>query len=553
MNENINVTFDNGKVISVIRNSRICDIMSEFDVPTETILGAYVNNEICALTKTLLYDCEISPIVTNSLEGGKIYRRSLCLLLACAAHKIFPGKRLIVGSSIDRGYFYTFDDGKNVEPKQIEMLLTKMKNLVKQDLPIEPELVSYSQACRVLEEANLTETRKQLEFICMPAIVLDTIDGFVDMHYGPVVPSTGYLKVFDLMKYEQGFLLRYPSSTDMSKLQPFVDQPALAKVFAEYKEWGKRIGVTTVASLNEVCTEKHSMQDFVDVAETFQTKNISKIASQIAQKKSARVVLIAGPSSSGKTTTSKKLALELLAIGIKPKVISLDDYYAGIDRTPKDENGNPDFECLEALDVDLLNQNLLDMFDGKTVQLPSYDFHTSSQYFDESKKMNLKDDEILIMEGIHGLNPKLTAKIPDELKFKIYLSALTQLNLDDHARISTTDNRLIRRIVRDSRYRGRSASKTIASWESVTRGEKLHIFPYQNNADAVLNTALDYELAVLAGYAIPLLRCVKPQEKEYAVANDLLNFLFKFSHIPSSCVPPRSIIREFIGGSDFRY
>lgn len=387
----------------------------------------------------------------------------------------------------------------------------------------------------------------------MPSILLDTIDGFVDMHYGPVVPSTGYLKVFDLMKYGKGFLLRYPSSSDMTKLQPFVDQPALAKVFAEYKEWGKRIGVTTVASLNEVCTEKHNMQDFVDVAETFQTKNISKIASQIAQKKTARVVLIAGPSSSGKTTTSKKLALELLAIGIKPKVISLDDYYVGVNRTPKDENGNPDFECLEALDVDLLNQNLLDMFAGKTVQLPSYDFHTSSQYFDESKKMSLKPDEILIMEGIHGLNPKLTARIPDELKFKIYLSALTQLNLDDHARISTTDNRLIRRIVRDARYRGRSAAKTISSWESVTKGEKLHIFPFQNNADAVLNTALDYELAVLAGYAIPLLRCVKPQEKEYAVANDLLNFLFKFSHIPESCVPPRSIIREFIGGSDFSY
>lgn len=553
MNENINVTFENGKIISVTRNSRVLDILDEFDIPSEEILGAYVNNEISALTKPLLYDCKIRPILKNTNEGGKIYRRSLCLLLACAAHKIFPGKRLIVGSSIDHGYFYTFDDGKTIETPQIEMLLTKMKNLVKQDLPIEPELVSYSQACRIFEETNLSETRKQLEYICMPSILIDTIDGFSDMHYGPVVPSTGYLQVFDLMKYSRGFLLRYPSSEDMSKLQPFVDQPALAKVFSEYKEWGERVGVTTVASLNEVCSEKHHMQDFVDVAETFQTKNISKIASQIAEKKTARVVLIAGPSSSGKTTTSKKLALELLAIGITPKVISLDDYYVGIDRTPKDENGKPDFECIDALDIGLLNQNLIDLFEGKTVQLPSYDFHTSFQYFEEHKKMTLKENEILIMEGIHGLNPKLTAKIPDELKFKIYLSALTQLNLDDHARISTTDNRLIRRIVRDSRYRGRTAAATIASWQSVTKGEKLYIFPFQNNADAVLNTALDYELAVLSSYAIPLLRCVKPEQPEYGVATDLLNFLFKFTHIPESCVPPRSIIREFIGGSDFHY
>lgn len=553
MTENINVTFENGKTVSVKRFSRIMDIAADFGHKEENILGAFVNNEICGLNKSLEYDCTVSPILINSNEGAKIYRRSLCLILACAAHKIFPGKRLIVGSSIDRGYFYTFDDGKPVEQQQIDMLLTKMKNLVKQDLPIEIELVPHAAACKILEDENLVETRKQLEYMCPPAVHFDTIDGFSDMHYGPVVSSTGLLKVFDLMKYQDGFLLRFPSASDMTKLQDFQDQPALAKVFSEYKQWGKRIGITTVASLNEVCLSKHRAQDFVDIAETFQTKNISKIASQIAEKKSARVVLIAGPSSSGKTTTSKKLALELQAIGITPKVISLDDYYAGIDRTPKDENGKPDFECLEALDVELLNQNLLDMFAGKTVQLPSYDFHTSSQYFDEKKKMELKENEILIMEGIHGLNPNLTPKIPEELKFKIYLSALTQLNLDDHARISTTDNRLIRRIVRDSRYRGRSAAATIASWDSVTKGEKLHIFPYQNNADAVLNTALDYELAVLRTYAAPLLRCVKPEQKEYAKASELLNFLNKFSTLPPSVVPPRSIIREFIGGSDFRY
>jgi len=552
MSKTINVTLPN-KIITVKKSERICDFIAETGLPEESVLGALVNNKICGLNDSVEFDCSVEPLTANSPDGVKIYRRSLCLLLAAAAHKVFPGKRLIVGSSIDYGYFYTFDDGKEIEQSQIDMLLSKMKNMVKQDLPIETELVSHSQACAIFEEEKLTETRKMLDFNCPPGIVLDFIDGFYDMHYGPVVLNTGILKTFDLMKYGDGFLLRYPTSGDITKLKPFTDQPALSKVFSEYKAWGKRIGVTTVASLNELCLEKHSTQDFVDIAETFQTKNISKIASQIAERKSVRVVLIAGPSSSGKTTTSKKLALELQAIGITPKVISLDDYYAGLDRTPRDENGKPDFECLESLDIELLNQNLLDLFAGKEVQLPSYDFHTSSQYFEESKKMTLKENEILVMEGIHGLNPNLTPKIPDGLKFKIYLSALTQLNLDDHARISTTDNRLIRRIVRDSRYRGRSAAATIASWDSVTKGEKLHIFPFQNNADAVLNTALDYELAVLRTYAAPLLRCVKPNQKEYAKATELLNFLNKFSTIPGSCVPPRSIIREFIGGSDFRY
>jgi len=552
LSKTISVTLQN-KILSVEKSSSLKDFIYQCGLPEERIFGALVNNEICGLNHKVEFDCTVEPIIDNSHEGSKIYRRSLCLLLAAAAHKIFPGKRLIVGNSIDHGYFYTFDDDKEIVQSQIDMLLSKMKNMIKQNIPFETELFSHSQACRILEEEKLTETRKMLEFTCPPGIILDEIDGFYDLHYGPVVLSTGVLKAFDLMKYKDGFLLRYPESYDCSKLNTFVDQPALSKVFSEYKAWGKRIGVTTVASLNELCLSKHSTQDFVDIAETFQTKNISKIASQIAEKKTARVVLIAGPSSSGKTTTSKKLALELLAIGIVPKVISLDDYYAGIDRTPKDEKGNPDFECLEALDVELLNQNLLDLFAGKEVQIPSYDFHTSIPYFEESKKMVLKENEILIMEGIHGLNPKLTPKIPDELKFKIYLSALTQLNLDDHARISTTDNRLIRRIVRDSRYRGRSAAATIASWESVTKGEKLHIFPFQNNADAVLNTALDYELAVLRTYAAPLLRCVKPEEKEYAKAAELLNFLNMFSTIPPSVVPPRSIIREFIGGSDFRY
>ena len=319
-----------------------------------------------------------------------------------------------------------------------------------------------------------------------------------------------------------------------------------------YKEWGKRLGVTSVASLNKlVITRK--INDFIDITETLQEKCIGEIASKILQKKTARVVLIAGPSSSGKTTTSKKLALELQAMGYMPKVISLDCYYVDHDRTPLDSDGKPDYECLEALDIDLLNQNLVDLFAGKEVIIPSYDFSSVKPSFPEKNKMTLSDNEILIMEGIHGLNDKLTPKIPAEMKFKIYLSALTQLNLDDHNRIPTSDNRLIRRIVRDYQFRGKSAAGTIAMWPSVQRGEDLHIFPFQNNADAILNTALDYELSVLKVYAEPLLRCVKPSEPEYSEACRLLHFLESFASIAPTAVPPRSIIREFIGGSAFRY
>ena len=365
------------------------------------------------------------------------------------------------------------------------------------------------------------------------------------------MPSTGLINVFDIIKYNDGFLLRFPKHTEPDKLSEFHDQPKLFNIFKNYKEWGKKLGVTSAASLNQVIHDK-KVNDFISITETYQTKMISDIADQIQAKKSARVVLIAGPSSSGKTTTSKKLSLQLEARGYTPKVISLDNYYVGRAETPKDKNGNYDYECLEALNVRMLNENLVDMFNGKEIKLPSYDFHEGVSYF-KGDTMKLEDRDILIMEGIHGLNDKLTPLVAPELKFKIYLSALTQLNLDDHNRISTSDNRLIRRIVRDYNYRGKSAADTIAMWENVQNGERLHIFPFQNNADAMLNTALDYELAVLRVYAAPLLRCVSPLQKEYSEACRLLKFLDNFQTIPANAVPQDSIIREFIGGSKFKY
>jgi len=537
-------TFDYGtKVYSVLDN---------FNIPTDSIYAVKINNEVRSLEDQLQYTSTIEPVLNNSKTGSAIYRRSLCLLLATACHTLFPEKRLLVGHSLGHGYFYTFENEDEVSNDVINQLRKEMEKLIEQNIPITTKDISYKEATQLFEKLNLKETRKQLQFICEPSIKINTINDFSDIYFEPLVRSTGVLKVFDILQYKNGILLRFPRTSDPERLDLFKDEPKLYEIFSKYKEWGKRVNVTSAASLNQLIKQRQ-INDFIEITETFQQKNISNIASQIIEKGTVKVVLIAGPSSSGKTTSAKKLALELRAMGYQPKIISLDCYYLGRDKTPLDEEGKPDFECLEALNIELLNQNLVDLFAGKEVCIPSYDFHSGTSYFDENCKMTLEENEILIMEGIHGLNDKLTPKVPAEYKFKIYLSALTQLNLDDHNRISTSDNRLIRRIVRDNNFRGKPAAGTIEMWPSVTRGEELHIFPFQNNADAILNTALDYEFSVLRVYAAPLLRQVTPMEKEYSEARRLLNFLENFSTIPPTAVPPRSIIREFIGGSAFHY
>lgn len=540
------------KNLTVESGTQVFELLNNFSENSENIYAVKINNELCSLEKRLQYTSTLEPVLSSTKDGAAIYRRSLCLLLATAAHKLFPDTRLVVGHSLDYGYYYTFDADISLTEKEIESISTQMKELVSRNIPITTERISYEEATVLFEKLGLKETRKQLNYIGTPSIKINTIDDFSDIYFGPLVSSTGVLKTFELLKYGDGFLLRFPKKEDPNVLTKFVDQPKLFEVYKKYKDWGKRIEVTSAASLNELIAQR-KVNDFIDITETFQQKNISKIASQIVDRGTVRVVLIAGPSSSGKTTSAKKLALELQAMGYMPKVISLDSYYVGRDKTPKDENGEPDFECLEALNIELLNNNLMDLFAGKEINLPSYDFHTGTSYFEEGNTMKLAKNEILIMEGIHGLNNKLTPKVPAEYKFKIYLSALTQLNLDDHNRISTSDNRLIRRIVRDYNFRGKPAEGTIDMWPSVRKGEELHIYPFQNNADAVLNTALDYELSVLRVYAAPLLRRVTPLMPQYAEAQRLLSFLENFCTIAPTAVPNRSIIREFIGGSAFKY
>ena len=552
----ISITFiKDGKEITkklVPYGTPVSVITGNFGMLDREIYAVRISNEICPLDMPLTYDAVLEPIPAKSKDGAAVYRRSLCLMLAAAAHNLFPKARLLVGHSLGYGYYYTLEGAKKITDKEIKQLTDEMNSLVAKDIPITTETIPYAKAAELFEKLNLVETRKQIKFNCTPTIKINTIGDFSDLYFGPLVLSTGVLKTFELMKYGEGFLLRFPKSSDPDKLTKFEDQPKLFDIYSKYKEWGKRMNVTSAASLNELIA-KRKINDFIEITEIYQQKNISKIASQIVDKKTVRVVLIAGPSSSGKTTSAKKLALELQAMGYQPKVISLDCYYVGHDKTPLDADGKPDYECLEALNIELLNNQLVDLFNGKEVTIPSYDFHTGTAYFEDKNKLTLSDNEILILEGIHGLNDKLTPKVAPELKFKIYLSALTQLNLDDHNRISTSDNRLIRRIVRDNNFRGKPAAGTIEMWPSVRRGEELHIFPFQNNADAVLNTALDYELSVLRVYAAPLLRQVTPMQKEYAEARRLLQFLENFATISPSAVPPRSIIREFIGGSAFKY
>lgn len=545
------ITYCNENKITVDNEISAKEILEKFNLDVNTLAGIKINNEVCSLSQKIEFDANIEPVFFNSAEGAAIYRRSLCLLLATAAHKLFPGKKLLVGHSLGYGYYYTIDSENKITNDDIENLKAQMFALVEKNIEITQKYVSYSQATELLENLGLIETRKQLNYLCKSKILLNNLDDFSDIYFGPLVLTTGVLKTFDLIKYQDGFLLRFPSSKNPDKLTEFEDVPQLFNVYKKYKEWGKRLGVTSTASLNEIVS-KRKTKEFIDITETLQAKQIADIADKIHERKSVKVVLIAGPSSSGKTTTSKKLSMQLKVLGYQPKVIELDTYYLNRGETPKDENGDYDYECLEALDVKQLNEDLVNLFAGKEVKLPSYNF-TEGKRFYSGKVTKLEENDILIMEGIHGLNDKLTPLIPKEQKFKIYLSALTQLNLDDHNRIPTSDNRLIRRIVRDSQFRGKTAAETISMWPSVQRGENLHIFPFQCKADVMLNTALDYELAVLKVYALPLLQCVTPLQKEYAEASRLISFLENFSPIPVTNVPGQSIIREFVGGSEFKY
>jgi uridine kinase len=534
-----------------------------FGVPVDTftesfgsipggLAAARINNEVLPLSTRLEVNCVLEPVPLDSIDGAMIYRRSLAFLLAVAARELFPKRGLYVGHSLGNSYYYTFADGKKPGPGEVDALEREMNSLVQDNLPITFGYMAYAEALALFEHNRQSDTLLLFEQRSESKVQVNECRGFVDLYVEPLVPRTGLLTAFKLMAYQDGFLLRFPGSGRGTVLDPFEDSPSLFSVYHEYKKWGRIVGVQAVGHLNHLVANR-TIKDYIRVAEAFQAKKLSDIADRIYERRgSVRVILIAGPSSSGKTTTAKRLSIDLKVMGMVPIAVSLDDYYLNTDRTPRDEKGDPDYECLEALDVPYLNEQLLALLNGEEVEIPSYDFKIGMRKAG-GRKIRMDSQSILIMEGIHGLNDALTPQIEHDRKFKLYVSALTQLNLDDHNRIPTSDNRLLRRMVRDNQFRGTGAARTFKMWPGVQRGARKYIFPFQDGADAAFNSALDYELAVLKVYAEPLLRSVKPNMSEYAEAVRLLTFLENFAPIPPQYVPGHSILREFIGDSEFKY
>ncbi|MBK9050937.1 MAG: nucleoside kinase [Chloroflexi bacterium] len=510
------------------------------------VVAALVNNRLRELSRPLTHDAELVPLTTGNSDGMRIYRRSLSFLMIAAAHECFPHHHISVEHSMPfGGYYCEVEDAPTFTDDDLARLNERMHQLVAADLPIQQVQVPLDEALALfrhwndLEKADLFAKRRK------DYLTLYELNGVRDYFHGFMVPRTSYLDLFELRRYSNGFILQYPRRSDPDHLQPFEDEPRLAKVFQDYNDWLKIIGVPSVASLNQAIGRGRS-QEVVLIAEALHDRQLANIASEIAERR-ARVVLISGPTSAGKTTFSKRLAVQLMTHGLQPVAIGMDDYFVSRDLTPRDEEGNYDFEIITALDLPLFQAHLSQLLIGETIIQPRYNFHTGQREWGST--LNIGAEHVLILEGIHGLNPLLVGDMPQQSMYRIFISAFTQLNLDRHNRIPTTDTRLLRRIVRDAAHRGYSATDTIRRWPSVRRGEKRHIFPHQNNADVFFNSALVYELSILKSLAQPLLLQVETGTPERVEANRLLAFLQWFDPLPLDNVPNDSILREFAGGS----
>ena len=530
------------------------EVAIEFGVKLQhPILGAMVNNELKELEYEVYTPKSIMFIDITHPAGMRMYQRSLFFVMQKAVGEIVQGGRISIEHSVSKG-FYCEINGID-SPLDLPLIFSigdKMRDIIEQDLPIRRDKVLTEDAVKLFndigqkERANLFKTRSKLY-----TSVYYT-NGLADYFFGCLVPSTGYLKVFDLVKYYRGMLLMVPKRTKPDELEDIVLQNKMFDIFQEYKEWVDIIGVSNVAAINQQVSEGRT-SELIKISEALHERKVIQIADQIInRKKEVRIVLIAGPSSSGKTTFAKRLSIQLKVAGLKPYNISLDNYFVDREKTPLDEHGEYNFEALGALDIDYFNQNLVQLLKGDEVELPKFSFETGKRFFDGTK-LCIEDNGIIIIEGIHALNPDLTPLIETNKKFQIYISALTSLSIDGTNRIPTTDNRLIRRIVRDFRYRGYSAHETISRWNSVRRGEDLNIFPYQENADVMFNSALLYEFGILRTYAEQIIRDVPMNVPEYAEARRLVKFLSFFVRIPDKEIPPNSILREFLGGSTFNY
>lgn len=518
----------------------------------EPIALVIVNGKIRELMKRVDRDCELEFATYGDSIGHKTYVRSAIMLLMKAIKDVAGFEAAAatkVEFAIGAGYYCRFRRNVSLDEKQIVRVKERMQELVEADLPVTKKAYPAEEAIRLFEKYGMMDKVKLFRYRRSSTINVYCLGDYFDYYYGYMLPSTGYVRAFDLMKYEDGMILLLPEQAAPEVLPVFEPRKKLFQTLLQACQWGEQIGIDTVGDLNDQICEGN-IADMILVQEALQERRIGEIARDIARRGGVKFVMIAGPSSSGKTTFSHRLSIQLRTYGMCPHPIGLDNYYVNHDMTPLDEDGNPDFECIEALDVEQFNQDMADLLSGKSVELPTFNFKTGKREYN-GKVTQLGPDDILVIEGIHGLNEKMSHSLPAESKYKIYISALTCLNVDEHNRIPTTDGRLLRRMVRDARTRGASAKRTIEMWSSVRRGEEKYIFPFQEEADAMFNSALIYELAVLKQYAEPLLFSIKKGEPEYHEAKRLLKFLEYFLGVSSENLPGNSLCREFVGGSCF--
>ena len=544
----VQIHLPQGRVIEGLRGLQLEGFLKHHLETEAPIVGAIVNGELRELTYPIEVESQVQPITMAAPDGMRIYRRSLTFLLAAAFESLFPKARLNVDHSIASGGYYCRVSGREVlTQNDLDNLEAKMREWVQADLPFSKSQVKLGEAVKNFEQRGYRDKVRLLSHRKKPYLIVYQLGEYRDYHHGYMVPSSGYLQWFALALAEDGFTLRFPRRHRPTELLSPPSYPKLLDTFRRYGNWLETLGVSHVGSLNKAI-ETGRAREVILVSEALHERRIAEIAALIAGRDPLpRVVLVAGPSSSGKTTFSKRLSIQLLVLGLSPLPVELDNFFVDREKTPRDETGDYDYEALEALDLERLNHDLAGLIRGESVQLPIFDFIEGRQ--SEGEWVRLQAGEIIILEGIHGLNPDLLSEIPSEQAFRIYASALTQLNLDRYNRVSTTDTRLIRRIVRDASLRGYSATETIHRWESVRRGERMYIFPYQENADVMFNSALVYEGAALAPVAEPLLRQVPFGTPEHVEAKRLLSFLEWFLPLEPDLIPDNSILREFIGGS----
>ena len=539
----------NGHELTVEKGTRIEDLVRGMEGKKGAqIVAAVVNNEIRELTYPIEQESVITTVDLSDPDGIRIYQRSLKFLLIKAVHDLFPDKELQVRHSVRRGVFFEVVDYK-VTPEDVERLEKRMRQLVEEDHRLVKRVVPIDEARRIFLEQGREDRYRALEFREKDYVSLYTFDDIEDYFYGYMVPSTGYLKLFGLAAENDGIVLIVPRIENPTRLPDLTLPKQLFDVFTEYTNWIRILGVEDVGRLNEV-VKNGRIHEFILISEALHEKKIAQIADMIVSRKK-RIILIAGPSSSGKTTFAKRLAIQLRVNGIMPLNISVDDYFLEKDRTPLDEDGKPDYEALEAIDLELFNRDMNALLKGEEIDVPTFNFITGKREFN-GRRIRLDDGGAVIIEGIHALNPRLTSGIDDADKFKIYISAITSMRIDQHNRIPTTDIRLLRRMVRDNLFRGTTAPETIDMWPSVRRGEERNIFPFQHEADAMFNSSLIYELLVLKGYALPLLGAITRDMPQYSEARRLIEFLSYFLQVPADDIPPNSILREFLGGSCFQ-